>query len=443
MEQTMEKRIELEKRGRSASEITELNLDNCRSTSITALTAEFTNLETLSAINVGLTSLKGFPELPNLKRLELSDNRISGGLNVLQASQKLVYLNLCGNKIKDLETLEPLKELANLKHLDLFNNEVCTGTENYREKVFELLPSLKYLDGFDARDNEAPDSEEDMNGNEEDDDSDEEDDDDDDDDLDILNLEDSAVGSSAASEALEELLNADPCVVETEFLRGRKGKPGVRVKFQDLSKPYVPCVTIGEGNYTKFLHIVRGAEEASTLDMSPDSGINELQNLTPEEQEKQRQEWEKELVKMEEEINTLKQVLASKSKAAAELKKKLGFSVWKEFNDDISQGIKNVKETHVYQSAENLVKPVAEKATNILGGFGSGISTKLGQIKSSESFRSFEEKVGSAYENVKTKVSTSRSSSVQSFDDALAAGNRTNIVSPPSTPVIPEEKEIK
>uniref|UniRef100_A0A8D8VUP9 Tumor protein D52 n=1 Tax=Cacopsylla melanoneura TaxID=428564 RepID=A0A8D8VUP9_9HEMI len=209
------------------------------------------------------------------------------------------------------------------------------------------------------------------------------------------------------------------------------------------------------------------AEEASTLDMSPDSGINELQNLTPEEQEKQRQEWEKELVKMEEEINTLKQVLASKSKAAAELKKKLGFSVWKEFNDDISQGIKNVKETHVYQSAENLVKPVAEKATNILGGFGSGISTKLGQIKSSESFRSFEEKVGSAYENVKhllgrstiasdssastttpsdgfqTKVSTSRSSSVQSFDDALAAGNRTNIVSPPSTPVIPEEKEIK
>uniref|UniRef100_A0A8D8SGA5 Acidic leucine-rich nuclear phosphoprotein 32 family member A n=1 Tax=Cacopsylla melanoneura TaxID=428564 RepID=A0A8D8SGA5_9HEMI len=182
MEQTMEKRIELEKRGRSASEITELNLDNCRSTSITALTAEFTNLETLSAINVGLTSLKGFPELPNLKRLELSDNRISGGLNVLQASQKLVYLNLCGNKIKDLETLEPLKELANLKHLDLFNNEVCTGTENYREKVFELLPSLKYLDGFDARDNEAPDSEEDMNGNEEDDDSDEEDDDDDDDD---------------------------------------------------------------------------------------------------------------------------------------------------------------------------------------------------------------------------------------------------------------------
>ncbi|XP_008471943.1 acidic leucine-rich nuclear phosphoprotein 32 family member A-like [Diaphorina citri] len=89
-------------------QIKELNLDNCRSTNIAALTSEFTNLKILSAINVGLTSLKGFPELPALTRLELSDNRISGGLNVLQSSPKLAYLNLCGNRIKDLETLEPL-----------------------------------------------------------------------------------------------------------------------------------------------------------------------------------------------------------------------------------------------------------------------------------------------------------------------------------------------
>jgi len=57
----MEKRIELEKRGRPANQITELNLDNCRSTNIVGLTDEFTALESLSLINVGLTSLKGFP----------------------------------------------------------------------------------------------------------------------------------------------------------------------------------------------------------------------------------------------------------------------------------------------------------------------------------------------------------------------------------------------
>jgi Leucine-rich repeat (LRR) protein len=41
-------------------------------------------------------------------QLELSDNRISGGLNLLHTSPKLTHLNLSGNKIKDLDTLEPL-----------------------------------------------------------------------------------------------------------------------------------------------------------------------------------------------------------------------------------------------------------------------------------------------------------------------------------------------
>jgi len=154
----MEKRIELEKRGRTPSQITDLNLDNCRSTAIVGLTDEFSNLETLSVINVGLTSLKGFPKLPNLKRLELSDNRITGGLNLLHGSPKLTHLALSGNKIKDLETLDPLKEFAELVSLDLFNNDV-TNTESYREKLFNLIPSLKYLDGFDRNDQEAPDSE--------------------------------------------------------------------------------------------------------------------------------------------------------------------------------------------------------------------------------------------------------------------------------------------
>lgn len=39
------------------------------------------------------------------------------------------------------------KEFKNLKSLDLFNNEV-TNMDNYREKVFNLIPSLRYLDGY-------------------------------------------------------------------------------------------------------------------------------------------------------------------------------------------------------------------------------------------------------------------------------------------------------
>lgn len=169
----MEKRILLEKRGREANQIKELNLDNCRSTSIEGLTDEFTALEKLSLINVGLTSLKSFPKLASLKKLELSDNRISSGLNHLLTSPKLTSLNLSGNKIKDFEELKPLASLEKLETLDLFNNEVTTS-ENYRNNVFQLIPSLKFLDGFDKDDNEAPTDEEDVigDGNEDDDDSD-------------------------------------------------------------------------------------------------------------------------------------------------------------------------------------------------------------------------------------------------------------------------------
>lgn len=42
-------------------------------------------------------------------QLELSDNRISGGLEVLaEKCPNLTHLNLSGNKIKDLSTIEPL-----------------------------------------------------------------------------------------------------------------------------------------------------------------------------------------------------------------------------------------------------------------------------------------------------------------------------------------------
>ncbi|KHN75097.1 Acidic leucine-rich nuclear phosphoprotein 32 family member A [Toxocara canis] len=157
----MENRIELELRGRRPSEVQELNLDNCRATSIAGLSDEFTALQTLSMINVGLTSLKGLPSLPSLKRLEVSENRITGGLEALQACPNLTHLVLSGNKIADVQALAPLAELKHLVSLDLFNCDV-SSSENYRADVFKVqrasykaLPGLKYLDGFDVNDEEA------------------------------------------------------------------------------------------------------------------------------------------------------------------------------------------------------------------------------------------------------------------------------------------------
>ncbi|XP_010288012.1 PREDICTED: acidic leucine-rich nuclear phosphoprotein 32 family member E isoform X2 [Phaethon lepturus] len=120
--------------------------------------------------NVELTSLAKLPTLSKLRKLELSDNIISGGLEVLaERCPNLTYLNLSGNKIKDLGTVEALQNLKNLKSLDLFNCEI-TNLEDYRDSIFELLQQITYLDGFDQEDNEAPDSEDD---DEDDDDEDE------------------------------------------------------------------------------------------------------------------------------------------------------------------------------------------------------------------------------------------------------------------------------
>ncbi|XP_048384098.1 acidic leucine-rich nuclear phosphoprotein 32 family member B isoform X1 [Stegostoma tigrinum] len=162
----MKRRIHLELRNRTPSDVRELVLDNCRSNEgkIEGLTAEFENLEFLSLINVGLMSVTNLLRLPKLKKLELSDNRISGGLDILaEKLPNLTHLNLSGNKLKDISTLEPLKKLENLKSLDLFNCEV-TNLNDYRESVFKLLPQLMYLDGYDQEDREAPDSDAEADG---------------------------------------------------------------------------------------------------------------------------------------------------------------------------------------------------------------------------------------------------------------------------------------
>ncbi|KAL7980231.1 hypothetical protein Chor_001499 [Crotalus horridus] len=115
----MKKRIHLELRNRTPSDVKELVLDNCRSNEgkIEGLTDEFEELELLSTINVGLTSVVNLPKLSKLKK----------------------------------------EKLENLKSLDLFNCEV-TNLNDYRDNVFKLLPQLTYLDGYDRNDKEAPDS---------------------------------------------------------------------------------------------------------------------------------------------------------------------------------------------------------------------------------------------------------------------------------------------
>jgi len=150
----MEERVKLELRGRKLEEIHQLNLDNCRSAQIEGVTEAFTSLEYLSIINVGLQTLKGFPVLPSLKRIDLSDNKLTNGLDFLTKCTNLTHVNVSGNSFADCKTLEPLKDLPNLKSVDIFGCPM-TETADYRQKVFELIPHMGFLDGFDKKDNEC------------------------------------------------------------------------------------------------------------------------------------------------------------------------------------------------------------------------------------------------------------------------------------------------
>ncbi|XP_038120656.1 tumor protein D52 isoform X2 [Culex quinquefasciatus] len=238
----------------------------------------------------------------------------------------------------------------------------------------------------------------------------------------------------------------------------------VRVTFIDFSKPYLARISSGD-NYKSFLNIGSATDNSGKLsDASPVGSVSsaeiaqEFSGLTVEEQEAQRAEWSQELARVEEEITTLRTVLQSKIRHAGELKRKLGITVWKEITDDMSQGIKNVKESNVYQSVETKVgeittavtsapiyqktetaiKTTAGKTTSVLGGFTSKLTGKISEMKQSDSFRSFEERVGSAYENVRSKVS-SRSSSVQSLSDLQNDERRSSVTTPTA---IPEEKTV-
>nr|KYP34374.1 Acidic leucine-rich nuclear phosphoprotein 32-related protein [Cajanus cajan] len=138
-----------------------------------SLLERFQNLQHLSIANVGVSSLEQFPRLRNLQKLNLSDNRIAGGLEFLvQAGlDSLRDLDLSNNRIQYIEDLAPLAQVK-LVSLDLYECPV-TRVKDYRSRVFGLIKSLKYLDKMDAEENERPESDDE----EEEDEEEEEDDD--------------------------------------------------------------------------------------------------------------------------------------------------------------------------------------------------------------------------------------------------------------------------
>ncbi|XP_032619241.1 tumor protein D52 isoform X1 [Chelonoidis abingdonii] len=148
--------------------------------------------------------------------------------------------------------------------------------------------------------------------------------------------------------------------------------------------------------------------------------VNMTENLSEEEQEELR----KELAKVEEEIQTLSQVLAAKEKHLAEIKRKLGINSLQELRQNITKGWQDVTSTSAYKKTSETLSQAGQKASAAFSSVGSVITKKLEDVnirsiqhsismpvmRNSSTFKSFEEKV----ENLKVP-----SKNVESFASML------------------------
>ena len=104
----------------------------------------FVECQFLSLNSTGLKVISNLPKLPKLERLELCDNGIETGCDIIATQYpELRVLKLSGNAIAEPSEIKHLQQCLHLESLDLGKNPVA-GTEGLRA----LLPeSLDILNG--------------------------------------------------------------------------------------------------------------------------------------------------------------------------------------------------------------------------------------------------------------------------------------------------------
>ncbi|XP_017343172.1 tpd52 like 2b isoform X3 [Ictalurus punctatus] len=197
----------------------------------------------------------------------------------------------------------------------------------------------------------------------------------------------------------------------------------------------------------------KGLGSGTLSDMPTEMGASAGSPVTlhPGLTEEEAEELKTELTKVEEEIQTLRQVLMAKERHASELKRKLGLSPLSELKQNISKGwqdvqtsnayvrtseklgqwnekiagcelylsasatLDDISNSEVYKKTQETLSQAGQKTSAAISTVGSAISRKLGDMSSnysirhsismpamrnSTTFKSFEDKVG----NIKSKV---------------------------------------
>ncbi|XP_059378843.1 tumor protein D54-like isoform X10 [Carassius carassius] len=126
------------------------------------------------------------------------------------------------------------------------------------------------------------------------------------------------------------------------------------------------------------------------------SGWNPPPGLTEEEAE----EMQVELIKVEDEIETLRQVLVAKERHAAELKRRLGIGPLSEIKQNLTKGWHEVQCSNAYKRTQETLSQAGQMTSAAFSSMGSAIRNQFGEMRNSPSFKTFEDKV----ENMKYKV---------------------------------------
>ncbi|XP_063971540.1 tumor protein D52-like isoform X8 [Lytechinus pictus] len=198
-----------------------------------------------------------------------------------------------------------------------------------------------------------------------------------------------------------------------------------------------PAITVSEDQ--------SGGRGDSTplFEQSPASTPSELASPTNENlsiDDAERERLKTELAEVELDIEALRQTLRAKELKAKEIRRKLGITPVAVLKGDVKAGWSNFKQSSAYNKTKTGFQSAGQKTGAAFSSFGSAVSKKLGEVRESTAFKSFEEKVSTTASTLKTKVSGQKPEEESSFEDVLQSTANQRTPDPQPNPPLPEEK---
>ncbi|CAF4461477.1 unnamed protein product [Rotaria sp. Silwood2] len=130
---------------------------------------------------------------------------------------------------------------------------------------------------------------------------------------------------------------------------------------------------------------------------------------------KQEEDYRQELMKVQDEIVTLRQVLSAKLKRENELKTLLGIGIVDDIKQDWNETVSDIKSSVAYQKTAETLSAASDKIAPTIQSVNSTLKSGIGSLRNSAYFKTFESTLGSTVNAVKSKITPSRSA--MSFDD--------------------------